>query len=147
MVIFHHFMEFCEILKAFFTILVTMAATHFFAFFLLSIQYLNLTIRCVSLEQLLSVIKHFAMSELYVCICLKLSFNYSQTVGVFVFFYKIEWVNMVLSILNLEGQKKKHDWFQRYKVFITVFIFYFLYFIFLFMNFKRRHVGCLSRGK
>ena len=34
----------------------------FFAPLLLSVQYLNLTIRCVSWEQLMSVMKHFAMS-------------------------------------------------------------------------------------
>ena len=42
---------------------------------------------------------------MYVCICLKLSVNYGQTVGDFVFFHKTEWVNMVLRILNLEGQQ------------------------------------------
>ena len=44
--------------------------------------------------------------RMYVCTCLKLSVNYGQTVEVFVvfFFYKTEWVCMVLRILNLEGQ-------------------------------------------
>ena len=37
-----------------------------------------------------------------VCICLKVSVNYGQPVGVSVLFHKIEWVNMVLGILNLE---------------------------------------------
>ena len=42
---------------------------------------------------------------MYVGMCLKLSVNYSQTVRVFVFFHKIQWVDMVLRILNLEGQQ------------------------------------------
>ena len=41
---------------------------------------------------------------MYVCMCLKLSVNYGQTVGVFVFFHKTEWFCMVLRILNLEEQ-------------------------------------------
>ena len=43
--------------------------------------------------------------RMYVCMCLKLSVNYGQTVRVFVFFHKTEWVYMVLRILNLEGQQ------------------------------------------
>ena len=43
--------------------------------------------------------------RMYVCMCLKISFNYGQTVGVFVFFHETEGVNMVLGILNLEGQQ------------------------------------------
>ena len=45
--------------------------------------------------------------RMYVCMCLKLSVNYGQTVRVFfvVFFHKIELVYMVLRILNLEEQK------------------------------------------
>ena len=42
--------------------------------------------------------------RMYVCMCLELSVNYGQTVRVFVFFHKTEWVNMVLRILNLEEQ-------------------------------------------
>ena len=42
---------------------------------------------------------------MYVCMCLKLGVNYGQTLGVIVFFHKTEWVNMVLRILNLEGQQ------------------------------------------
>ena len=42
--------------------------------------------------------------RLYVCMCLELSANYGQTVRVFVFFHKTEWVYMVLRILNLEEQ-------------------------------------------
>ena len=42
--------------------------------------------------------------RMYVCMCLKLSVNYSQKVGVFVFFHETEWVYIVLEILNLEGQ-------------------------------------------
>ena len=40
-----------------------------------------------------------------VCICLKVSVKYGQPVRVFVCFHKIEWVNMVLRILNLEGHQ------------------------------------------
>ena len=43
--------------------------------------------------------------RMYVCMCLKLSVNYGQTVRVFVFFHKTEWVYMVLRILNLEEQQ------------------------------------------
>ena len=43
--------------------------------------------------------------RMYVCMCLKLSVNYCQTVRVFVFFHKTEWVYMVLRILNLEEQQ------------------------------------------
>ena len=43
--------------------------------------------------------------HMYVCMCLKLSVNYRQTVGVCVFFHKTEWFFMVLRILNLEGQQ------------------------------------------
>ena len=43
--------------------------------------------------------------HMYVCMCLKLSVYYGQTVGVFVFFHKTRWVNMVLRILNIEGQQ------------------------------------------
>ena len=42
---------------------------------------------------------------MYVCMCLKLSVNYGQTVRVVVFFHKTEWVYMVLRILNLEEQQ------------------------------------------
>ena len=42
--------------------------------------------------------------RMYVCMCQKLSVNYSQTVGVFVFFHEAEWVDMVLRIQNLDGQ-------------------------------------------
>ena len=42
---------------------------------------------------------------MHVCMCLKLSVNYGQTVGVFVFFDVTELVKMVLRILNLEGQQ------------------------------------------
>ena len=37
--------------------------------------------------------------------CLKLSVNYGQTVKVFVFFHKTEWVYMILRNLNLVGQQ------------------------------------------
>ena len=40
----------------------------------------------------------------YVCMCLKLSANYGQTIRVFVFFHKKEWVYKILRILNLEEQ-------------------------------------------
>ena len=43
--------------------------------------------------------------RMYVCMCLKLSVNYGQTVGVLVFFLKTKLVIMVLGILNLEGQQ------------------------------------------
>ena len=43
--------------------------------------------------------------RMYVCMCLKLSVNNGQTVGVFVFFHETEWVYNVLRILNLEGQQ------------------------------------------
>ena len=42
---------------------------------------------------------------MYVFICLKLSLDYSQTVGVFAFFHETEWAYNVLGILNLEGQQ------------------------------------------
>ena len=42
--------------------------------------------------------------RMYVCMCLKLSANYGQTVRVFVFFHKTECVYKVLGILNLEEQ-------------------------------------------
>ena len=42
--------------------------------------------------------------RLYVCMCLELSANYSQTVRVFVFFHETEWLSKVLRILNLEEQ-------------------------------------------
>ena len=42
---------------------------------------------------------------MYVCMCQKLSASYGQTVRVFVFFHEIEWVYMVLRILNLEEQQ------------------------------------------
>ena len=84
----------------FFTILFTTAAPIFLAPLLLLIQYIKLPIRCVSWEQLMSVMKHFAMS---VCTCLKVSVNYGQPVRVCVCFPKTKWVNMVCRILNLEG--------------------------------------------
>ena len=74
---------------------------------------------------------------MYVGMCLKVSVNYSQTVGVSVFFHKIQWVDMVLRILNLEGQQNCMiaskvttilPPFKKKKI-------------------KRRHMGCVSRGK
>ena len=50
--------------------------------------------------------------RLYVCICLKGSVNFGQTLGVFVFFHHTEWVDIVLRILNLEGKRKLHYWLQ-----------------------------------
>ena len=41
---------------------------------------------------------------IYVCKCLKVIVNYGKPVRVVVFFPKTECVNMVLRILNLEGQ-------------------------------------------
>ena len=41
-------------------------STFFFALLLLSIKYLNLTIQCVSWEQLMSVMKHFAMTNKHI---------------------------------------------------------------------------------
>ena len=73
----------------------------------------------------------------YVCLCLKLSVNYGQTVRVFVFFHKTEWINMVLRILNLEGLQ---NCMIGSKVSTILPLF------FLFKNFKHRHVGCLFRG-
>ncbi len=43
--------------------------------------------------------------RMYVCMCLKLSVNYGQTIGVFVYFHETEWVCIFLRILNLEGQQ------------------------------------------
>ena len=43
--------------------------------------------------------------RLYVCMCLELSAVIGQTVRVFVFFHKTEWVSKVLRILNLEEQQ------------------------------------------
>ena len=42
--------------------------------------------------------------RLYVFMCLELSAIYSETVRVFVFSHKTEWVCMVLRNLNLEEQ-------------------------------------------
>ena len=42
---------------------------------------------------------------MYVCRCLKVSVNHDQPVRVVVFFHKTKCVNMVLTILNLEGQQ------------------------------------------
>ena len=91
--------------QVFFTILVTTVAPIFFALLLLLIQYLSLTIRCVSWEQLMGLMKLFAIS---VCMCVcakKLSVNYGQTIGFFVFFHETEWFCNVLRILNLEGKQ------------------------------------------
>ena len=41
--------------------------------------------------------------HMYVCMCLKVSVNFSQPVRVFVFFHNTELVNIILRILNLEG--------------------------------------------
>ena len=43
--------------------------------------------------------------HLYVCMSLELSANYGQTVRVFVFFQKTDWVSRVLRLLNLEEQQ------------------------------------------
>ena len=43
--------------------------------------------------------------HVYVCMCLRVSVNYGQPIRVIVVFHKIEWVHMVLRILNLEGQQ------------------------------------------
>ena len=72
-----------------------------FALLLLSIQNLNLTIRCVSWKQLMSVMNH----HMYVCACLKVSVNYGQQVRGFFIFFFIKVVYMILRILNLEGQQ------------------------------------------
>ena len=89
----------------FFTILVTTVAQHFFCTLttLNSISKPNNQM-CVlgTINEQYEALYHVRM---YVCMCLKLSVNYGQTVGVFVFFHKAEWVNMVLRILNLEGQQ------------------------------------------
>ena len=43
---------------------------------------------------------------MFVCMCLKGSVNYGQTVGVFfVFFHEAEWVNIIFRIQILEGQQ------------------------------------------
>ena len=44
-------------------------------------------------------------ARMYVCMCPKVSVNYSQPVRDLVFFHKTEWVHMVLRILNLEGHQ------------------------------------------
>ena len=46
--------------------------------------------------------------HMYVCMCLKISINYDQTVRVVVFFHKTECLNMGLKILNLEGQENTY---------------------------------------
>ena len=44
--------------------------------------------------------------RMYVCMCLKGSVNYGQTVGVFfLLLHETAWVNMVLKVLNLQGQQ------------------------------------------
>ena len=73
---------------------------------------------------------------MYVCMCLKGSVNYGQTVEAFAFLHKTEWVNIVLGVLNLE---EKLNCMIGSKVTTVIPPF-------LFKNIKRRHVGCLSRG-
>ena len=43
--------------------------------------------------------------RMYVCMCLKVSVNRGLPVRLFDFCHKIEWVHMVLRILNLEGRQ------------------------------------------
>ena len=70
-----------------------------------------------------------------VCMCLKGSVKYGQTVGFVFFFHKTECVNMVLRILNLKGEQ--HCMISSKVTTILP--------LFLFNNFKHRQVGCLSR--
>ena len=77
--------------------------------------------------------------RLYVCMSLELSANYGQTVRVFVFFHKTEWLGRVLRILNLEEQQNCMIG-SKVKAILSRF------FSKKNKNFKHRHVGCLSRG-
>ena len=55
-----------------------------------------------------AIIEHYEALynvHIYVCMCLKISVNYGQPVRVVVFFHKTKCVNIVLKILNLEGQQ------------------------------------------
>ena len=51
--------------------------------------------------------RYEALCNLHICVCmcLKVTVKYGQQIRVFVFFDKTEWVNVVLRILNLEGQQ------------------------------------------
>ena len=88
-------MIFLNILKCFFIILVTTAAQQFFGTLtsLNSISepsskvYLALGATNDGYEALCHV-------RMYVCMYLKVSVNYFQQVQAFVFFHKIQWVNM-----------------------------------------------------
>ena len=77
--------------------------------------------------------------RMYVCMCLKGSVSYGQTVGVLYFFllHKTEWVYMAQWILILEGQQ---NCMIRSKVTTISPLFFFIK-----KNFKHRHVGCLSQ--
>ena len=124
----------------FFTILVTMAAPHFFCTLdsLNSISEPNNPV-CV----LGAINEHYEVLcdvGMYVSLCLKLSVNYGQRIAVFVFFHETDWVYKGLRILNLEGQQNCMIGSK-----VTAFLPPF-FFLKNFKNFKHRHVGCLSRG-
>ena len=76
-------------------------ATIFIALLLLSIQYQVCVLGAIneSYEALCDV-------HMYVCMCLKVSVNYSQPAKVLFYFHMTHWVNILfLWILNLEGQQ------------------------------------------
>ena len=66
----------------------------------------------------MGVMKHFAMS---VCMCPKESLNYGQTVGVFFFFHKEEWANIVVKVSQSKIIAKLQDRFKSNNNFTNMF--------------------------
>ena len=96
----------------FFTILVTAAAQHFFC----TLTSLNSISEPNNQVCVLGAIneRYEALCDvrMYVCMCLKLSVNHGQTVGVFVFFHKTEWVCMgVILVVLVQSVTTGHIFF------------------------------------
>ena len=110
------------------------AALHFFCTFTFPYSITELNNQVCVLGKINALYEEHCDIHMYVCMCLKVSVNYGQPVRVFFLYFIKEWVNMVLRIINLEGQ-------QNCMIDSKVPMFFLK-----FKNLKHKHVGCLSRG-
>ena len=95
---------FLNTFQVFFTILVTMAAPHFFCILTLLNSIPEPNNQVFVLGATNERQEAHCDARMYVCMCLKGSVNYGQAVRVFVFFHWTKLVNMVFKILNIKGQ-------------------------------------------
>ena len=115
--------SFLNIFKAFFTILLIMAAQQFFSILSShnSISETNNQVRVFG--EINERYEAYCDVRMYVCMCRKGSFNDGQMLVFFVvvFIHKTKWVNMVFSILNIEGQQNCMTGSKVKNYFTTVF--------------------------